>query len=173
MPYLVAAVVLIGLLCMVNLLLTVGVIRRLRQQGGRQDLSGPPAGGGLAQGDDVPEFAAMTTDGEPISGELLGGPAMVGFFSVGCKPCEDLLPQFVERARRTPDEVLAVVTATSGDDPAPYVERLSQVARVISEDPQGPVQTAFKIVGYPTVVLVGADGTVVDSDHALPAASGA
>jgi thiol-disulfide isomerase/thioredoxin len=172
MPYLVAAVVLVGLLCMVNLLLTVGVIRRLRQQAARQGSPEPMAGGGLAPGDRIPEFAATTTNGEPISGELLGGPAMVGFFSAGCKPCKDLLPRFVERARQTPEAVLAVVTGGSDEDPGPYVERLAQVASVVSEEPQGPVQSAFKVAGYPTVFLIDADGTVANSDYILPTTVG-
>ncbi|TDD21523.1 TlpA family protein disulfide reductase [Nonomuraea diastatica] len=172
MPYLVAAVVLVGLLSMVNLLLTVGVIRRLRQQAVRQDFDEPMTRGGLAPGERIPEFAATTTKGEPISGELLGGPAMVGFFSAGCRPCKDLLPLFVERARQTPDAVLAVVTAGSDEDPAPYVEQLAQVASVVSEEPQGPVQSAFKVAGYPTVFLIDADGTVADSDYIMPTTAG-
>ncbi|MEO3888355.1 TlpA disulfide reductase family protein [Nonomuraea sp. B5E05] len=172
MPYLVAAVVLVGLLCMVNLLLTVGVIRRLREQSGRQDFPEPMTTGGLARGDRIPDFAATTTNGEPISGELLGGPAMVGFFSPGCKPCKDLLPHFVEAARRTPDAVLAVVAAGSDEDAAPYVEHLAQVASVVTEEPQGPVQSAFKVAGYPTVFLLDADGAVADSDHIIPTTVG-
>lgn len=173
MPYLVAGVVLVGLLCMVNLLLTVGVIRRLRQQAGRQAFPEPKMEEGLARGDKIPEFAATTTNGEPISGDLLGGPAMVGFFTAGCTPCKELLPRFIERARQTPDAVLAVVAADAGEESAAYVEQLAQVASVVSEEPQGPVQSAFKVAGYPTVLLIDADGTVVDNDHIMPAAVGA
>ncbi|TMR99632.1 TlpA family protein disulfide reductase [Nonomuraea basaltis] len=172
MPYLVAAVVLVGLLCMVNLLLTVGVIRRLRKQAGQPALSHPMMAEGLSPGERIPEFAVTTTDGEPISEELLGGPALVGFFSPGCAPCEELLPRFVERARGTSDAVLAVVVADSGEESATYVERLAQVARVVSEQPQGPVQTAFKVAGYPTVLVIDTDGTVVSSDHTMPATVG-
>ncbi|TDC05359.1 hypothetical protein E1267_19795 [Nonomuraea longispora] len=164
MQYVVAAVVLVGLLCMVNLLLTVGVIRRLRRQGG----SAPAMSEGLSPGERVPRFATMTTSGEPISDELLGAPALVGFFSPGCGPCEELLPLFVERARGTSDAVLAVV-ADTGEDCAADVERLAEVARVITEAPQGPVQTAFKVNAYPTVITIGQGGTVVSGGHAMPA----
>lgn len=163
MQYLIAAVVLIGLLCMVNMLLTIGVIRRLR----RESSPSMPAEG-LLPGERVPEFAAMTTSGEPISGELLGAPALVGFFSQGCQPCKDLLPLFVERARGTSDGVLAVVVAGPGENPEADVERLAQVAQVVKEVPQGPLQRAFKVSGYPTVITIGAGDTVVSSGHVMP-----
>jgi thiol-disulfide isomerase/thioredoxin len=173
MSYLVAAVVLVGLLCMVNLLLTVGVIRRLRRQAAQADAHADPMRGeGLVPGDRLPDFAATTTGGEPISGELLGGPALVGFFSVGCEPCEKLLPRFVEHARRTQDAVLAVVAAEPGEPSEAYVDQLAQVARVVHETPGGPVQSAFKVTGYPTVLRISADGTVASSDHVMPVAAG-
>ncbi|MFD0472431.1 hypothetical protein ACFQ0B_32145 [Nonomuraea thailandensis] len=134
MAYLVAAVVLVGLLCMVNLLLTVGLIRRLRRQSPPQ----PPMAAGLAPGGSVPRFAATTTSGEPVSDELLGAPALVGFFSPGCRPCVDLLPLFAERARGTSDGVLAVIADGPGGDATVYLEQLEQVARVVVEAPQGP-----------------------------------
>jgi thiol-disulfide isomerase/thioredoxin len=164
MAYLVAAVLLAGLLCMVNLLLTVGLIRRLRRQ------SPPPSmmAEGLAPGARVPRFAAMTTSGEPVSDELLGAPALVGFFSPGCQPCKELLPLFAERARGTSDSVLAVVAATPGEDAGAYIDRLAQVARVVTEVPQGPVQTAFKVSAFPTVITIDAGGTVAGSGHTMP-----
>ncbi|MFG6201919.1 hypothetical protein [Nonomuraea sp. JJY05] len=77
MPYLIVAVVLVGVLCLLNLLLTVGVIRRLRKQAASA-ASLPPMEEGLAIGEKIPEFAATTTGGEPISDELIEGPALIG-----------------------------------------------------------------------------------------------
>ncbi|WP_165974676.1 TlpA family protein disulfide reductase [Nonomuraea deserti] len=167
MQYLVAAVGLVGLLGMVNLLLTVGVIRRLRSR----SRSAPPSmtAEGLSPGARIPRFAATTTSGEPVSDELLGAPALVGFFSRGCRPCEELLPLFVERARGTSDAVLAVVAAGAGEDSAAEIERLAEVARVVKEEPQGPLQAAFKVNAYPTVITIDAGGTVAHSGHTLPA----
>ena len=167
MQYLVAAVVLVGLLGVLNLLLTVGVIRRLRRQ------SAAPAADSLPPGTRIPQFAATTTSGEPISDELLGTPALIGFFSHGCRPCEDLLPLFVERARGTSDAVLAVVVSAPGEDSAAEAGLLAEVARVVTEPPQGPLQTAFGVNAFPTVLTVGAGDTIVTSGHDLPAAAGA
>lgn len=83
MPYLAAAVVLIGLLCVLNLLLTVGLIRRLREQGpGRPGNAAPPTA--LGPGSRIGDFTTRTTGGEPVSHEDLTG--LVGFFSAGCTP---------------------------------------------------------------------------------------
>ncbi|GAA2846487.1 TlpA family protein disulfide reductase [Nonomuraea rubra] len=165
MAYLVTAVVLVALLGMVNLLLTIGLIRRLRRESGPR----PMLAEGLAPGAGVPRFAAMTTNGEPVSEELLGAPALVGFFSPGCQPCKELLPLFVERARGTSDGVLAVVAAVPGQDATAYLEPLAQVARVVTEPPQGPVQRAFKVGAFPTIITIDAGGTVAGTDHAMPA----
>ncbi|TDD25286.1 TlpA family protein disulfide reductase [Nonomuraea diastatica] len=167
MQYLVAAVGLVGLLCMVNLLLTVGVIRRLRGPG--TSTPPPTMAEGLSPGTTVPRFAAMTTSGEPISDELLGAPALVGFFSQGCQPCKELLPLFVERARGTSDAVLAVVAADPGEDSVADIGPLAEVARVVTEAHQGPLQAAFRANAYPTVITIDAGGTVAFSGHTMPA----
>ncbi|MCF6470444.1 redoxin domain-containing protein [Nonomuraea sp. MG754425] len=170
MPYLIVAVVLIGVLCLLNLLLTVGVIRRLRRQAAAPGMAYPsPVAEGLAVGERMPGFAATTTDGEPISDELLDGPVLVGFFSPACQPCQELMPHFVQHARRAPETVFAVVVADSADEAAADVARLSEVARVVVEAPQAAIQTAFKVSGYPTVMTFGADRTVTGHDPIRPA----
>lgn len=167
MPYLIVAVVLVGVLCMLNLLLTVGVIRRLRKQAASAAFLSPMAEG-LAIGEKMPEFAATTTDGEPISDELLDGPALIGFFSPSCQPCRELMPRFIDHARQTSDAVLAVVVAGSDEEATADVERLAEVARVVVEEPQAAIQSAFKVAGYPTLFMIGADGKVTDNDPTLP-----
>ncbi|MEW2357726.1 hypothetical protein [Spirillospora sp. NPDC029432] len=166
MPYLSAAVVLIGVLCLVNLLLTFGVVRRLRQQGGEPH----DHGGGdsarprlLAPGRTVGDFAASTTEGRPFGRETFGDGTLVGVFMTGCWPCQDLLPEFAERARDAvgdPDRVVAVVATVDGEHAEDYVERLSGVARVLVERDGGPVLRAFEASSYPALYVVDAGGVV-------------
>lgn len=71
MPYLVAAVIIVAALCLLNLLLTFGVIRRLRREEGctpalEETLI-------LPVGAKVPEFTAVTTAGDPVSRTNLSG----------------------------------------------------------------------------------------------------
>ena len=69
MPYLVAAVVLLGVLCVVNLLFTLGILRRLRAQATWT----PTPVVALSPGSTVGEFSARTTTGEPVSRDAMAG----------------------------------------------------------------------------------------------------
>lgn len=172
-----AALVVVGVLVLLDLLLTFGVIRRLRdhtEQLRRMQL-GPEvviAGKGAKVGD----FATTTTDGEALSANLLTGETLVGFFSPGCQPCETLLPAFVDYAATMPggrDHVLAVVATDTPEasDVTEKVAALSPYARTVVAAHEEPVLKAFGVNGYPGVLLVQ-DGTVVASGgdlDALPA----
>ncbi|MFD2417284.1 TlpA family protein disulfide reductase [Amycolatopsis pigmentata] len=158
MTVLVAAVILIGLLCGLDLLLTLGVVKRLRQH--TELLSG---GAGvvsttdLAVGDPVGAFQTSTVDGERLDDRTLAGTSVVAFFSPDCGPCKEKMPKFVEFAATMPrDRVLAVVAATP-EEAAPAVAALAPVARVVVEGPDGPLGAAFQVNGYPTILAVSHD----------------
>ncbi|WP_131737252.1 peroxiredoxin family protein [Actinomadura roseirufa] len=161
MPFLVAAVVLVGALGLLNLLLTLGVLRRLRARAGTSPGGMPSAGTSPALGPGAPvgEFTAVTSAGDPVSDETLSG--LVGFFSADCDACHALLPGFVERARALGAEnVLAVI---GGHDPE-TVATLTPVARVILAEPDGgPVARAFRNVWTPSLYMVGEDRRIVAS----------
>ncbi|WP_167530745.1 TlpA family protein disulfide reductase [Microbispora hainanensis] len=177
----VATMVLIGMLSALNLLLSVGVIRRLREHsaelatlrsGGTAPNGGPfPLGEvALPDGSPIGEFTAVTVDGEPVTLGTFGVRPLVGFFSPGCTPCEEQLPAFVEFATGRPggrDTRLAVVVGT-GEEAAKTVERLNPVATVVVESDDGPVQKAFGVTGFPAFILV-ANGLVAASHYQLGA----
>ncbi len=173
MPYLTAAVALIGLLAAVNLLLTIGVVRRLREQTTElaELRSRAPMGGteiSLPVGATVGSFEAATVDGHTVTLASLGERALVGFFSASCKPCKERLPGFVQHAAGRPDgrgTVLAVVAGTP-EASVDYVEQLRAVATVVVEPDQGPVQKAFGVTGFPAFLLVR-DGEVDVTDYDL------
>ncbi|GAA1964750.1 TlpA disulfide reductase family protein [Catenulispora subtropica] len=169
MSYLAAAVGLLTLLTLFNLILMLGVIRRLREHSERLgSLSGAgvpvPAGPMMPVGETVGAFTTATTDGETVSSELFDGETLVGFFSPGCQPCKVQLPRFAAHARSFPggrDRVLAVVVVGGPDeDPEPYVKALAGVARVVVEPHGGPLYDAFEVTGFPSVALVDSSGTV-------------
>jgi thiol-disulfide isomerase/thioredoxin len=174
MGYLVAAVVSVGLLCVLNLVVSIGVVRRLRRHTERLDQLSLPAAPtlGLPPGEVVGEFATTTTDGQVVeSRELLAERVLVGFFSPGCPPCAEQLPHFLERARSLPggrQRVLAVLDAVVPDEPEiSYVERLREHALVVTEPPEGPVHAALQVTAFPTFFVVEAGGMVVGRGHAL------
>jgi hypothetical protein len=169
-----AAIVVVGLLCLTDLLLTFGVIRRLRehtdQLAGFSGQDGPVTG--LADGEIPEPFTALS-----ISGERLSGPAglrVVAFFSAGCSACPERVPAFIDYLRAnqiTRDAVLAVI-ANSQPEPVSYQEDIAEVAPVCVEPPGGELETAFKVHGYPAFCLLDGAGSVSAASHepaALPA----
>lgn len=170
MPFLAAAIVLVGALAVVNLLFSFGVIRRLREHTELLSRRGGPSPAVMTgSGGVVGEFAAVTVDDEPISNDQLAGTTLVGFFSPTCASCAERVPQFIEYAQTQVDrrgQVLAVVAADDEDSGAPLVTQLTNVARVVREADHGPVQAAFAVQGFPAVGLV-VDGVVRASGFAM------
>jgi hypothetical protein len=166
--FLIALVVLVGTVAVLNLLLTVGVIRRLRDHSEKlANLHGfgepaPPMM--IGAGERVGDFAATTSDGEPVSRELLSGQTLVGVLSPDCSACKERLPEFIAHARVYPGgrgQVLAVV-AGEPEQIQPYRDQLAPVARVVIEPPMdGPISTALKVQGFPTFAVLDSTGTVV------------
>ncbi|MBP2704100.1 hypothetical protein JOL79_09790 [Microbispora sp. RL4-1S] len=170
MPFLIALVALLAAVCLTDLLLTVGVIRRLRVHS--ELLSGstrPQDDPVMAPGGTVGPFSAVTVGGVEISDATLPVPALVGVFSPGCPACAERLPLFAERARAFPggrEHVLAVLTGT---EPEVAAERdaLVGVARVVIEPPGTGVSRALRVRGFPSFALLGAGGTVLASGVTL------
>ncbi|MEV0272548.1 hypothetical protein AB0H43_27545 [Hamadaea sp. NPDC050747] len=148
MQVVIAALVALGLLGVFNLLLTAGILRRLRAEA-EAKVAGHSSSG-LRPGSAVDAFEVTTVDGEPITAETLTG--TVAFFSAGCSACHELLPDFVAYAREQGRRnVLAVV---AGDDPE-TVDALAEVARVVKADlPGGPVAKAFRNTWTPSLYVV-------------------
>lgn len=156
MAYLTAAVVLVGALCLLDLVLTFGVIRRLRATSAT--VTRDEDGNELAPraGDPVAGFASTTTGGQPVSRDSVTG-ALVAFLSPNCKPCKASLPEVLRLAAAGP--VVAVVVGDPADV-TDMVAQLSPVARVLTEEPFGPVSEAFGVRSFPTFVKVSPDGTL-------------
>ena len=173
MAYLAAAVAIVGALCVLDLVLTLGVIRRLRDHTERLSTM-VGAGDGphdpdmmLPKGSTVDGFSAVTVDGEAVALELIDGPTLVGFFSPTCEPCKEHAPQFTEFAAAMPggrSRVLAVVVG-EGAAAEEFAGTLAGAARVVVEPNRGPLSRAFRVDGFPAVGLVDEHGVVLDSGH--------
>jgi peroxiredoxin len=162
----------VTVLSVVNLALMFAVIRRVREHGER--LAKLPRMRPMLQrlpaGTKVPEFTTVTVTGESRSlADMAGSRSLVGFFSPGCPPCHDQLPEFTKFAKTLPggaSHVLAVVTGA--EKPAmEFAARLDGDASVVVEHPKGPVATAFSVEGMPSFYLVGADGRIEASGMAM------
>jgi hypothetical protein len=165
MPVLIAAVVIVGLLCLLDLLLTFGVIRRLREHTEmlrtRQVTSGPSVIA-LASGQTPEPFTIVAEDGAVITGPA--GLRLAGFFSSTCSACPGRVAPFIEyvRANQIPrDDVLATALVAADAAPPPYLDQLAEVARVSLQPEDSQVIRAFGVSGYPAFCLLDADGAVV------------
>ncbi len=165
MPYLVAAVVFVGALCLLNLLLMFGVIRRLRALPASQshDHGLDVSVSTLEPGQSADSFTAETT----ATDITVSGPAglrLVAFFSTHCSICPKRAPSFVSYVRASglrTEDVLAIVTSVDGDlSGATYLDQVAAVARICAEEPEGPVAAAFQVTGFPAFCLLEPDGTI-------------
>jgi thiol-disulfide isomerase/thioredoxin len=168
MPFLIAGVLFVGLICLLDLVLTLGVIKRLREHTEllAEASSGPPV---IATGTMVDTFVTSTVDGEPVDAGALDGETLVGFFSPTCGPCQERLPLFAAFARDMPggrDRTLAVIIGDDDEVTAP-VEALRSVARVVVEAPHGALATAFQVEAFPTLLMIapGPAGQLVVTDN--------
>ncbi|MCX5554013.1 hypothetical protein [Streptomyces sp. NBC_00051] len=160
---------LVAVLCLLDLLLTVGVIKRLREH--TEIIAPIRQQSGIRTGDEVGEFSVVSVDGEPLGRDFLADDSVVAFFAPDCQPCKAVLPDFIRLAEtdgNCRDHRIAVVI---GDTSASreLVEMLRPVAQVVVEEPLGTVSTAFRTSGTPTVLRVGISRgrTVVTSDRVL------
>lgn len=169
MPYLVAALVLVGALLIIDLILTLGVIRRLREHSGliSQALQGSEQVKDfmLPKGSRLPELTATTVAGTAAP---RSGPLLIGFFSPTCRACVQRLPGFVEYAKAFDGRVLGVAvgaTEAVGD----IVADLRPVADVVIEPDDGALAKALQVKGLPAMATVDADSVVVASGFELAA----
>jgi hypothetical protein len=165
MELLTAAVLVLAALTLFNLLLSLGLVRRIRQYekasaDGRSSTDDRslmhPVGTRLAP------FGATTVDGAPV---VLSGRTVFGFFSTECGGCEVRIADFVPYAAKVPggaSQVLAVVLGVNDEKAARFVSALSAVARVIRESDGGPVSQAFGLAAVP-VFGVLTDGYTVEA----------
>ncbi|MEU8171884.1 hypothetical protein AB0C14_03320 [Microbispora hainanensis] len=162
-----------GLVGVLNLLLTAGVIRRMRaydgQPSGRSDpgrwrVVYKPPRVMRAAGECLGAFHGRTVRGEPIGEEFFArSTTLVGAFTSGCTACEERLPEFAEFAAAFPGggaNVLALLVGDAGDL-AGKVRLLEPVATVVVEpDRGGPVGEALGVRAYPALALVEPGGVV-------------
>ena len=174
MVVLIAAVIIVGALCLLDLLLTFGVIRRLREHS--EMLAGNQPGGddavGLTAGKAVEAFTATDNEGAAARGP--SGLSVVAFFSTTCPVCPERAPVFIDYVRGhrvSRAEVLAVIIGQAPES-VPYLADLTEVARVCTESPAGVIGRAFAVRGVPAFFALDAGGTVRWSGYdpsALPA----
>lgn len=186
MSYLTVAVAGAAALSLVNSWLIIAMARKLRGQGEELARRGsrPRRDVGLPAGTRVPEFTVTTMTGATVSAEdLRGERSVVAFFSPGCEPCHEQAPFFAAFARARPDgaggtRTLAVIcggrraTEVADGDAARLAGQLAGVTDVVGEPSAGMVAAALGATGFPSFVVIDADGRVEAGAHTVAAIAG-
>jgi thiol-disulfide isomerase/thioredoxin len=159
-----AVVAVIGVIAVLNLALTLGVLRRLREGAPVRPERRLPAVGAA-----VADFHTVDVDGRELSLHDLTGPAVVGFFTPGCAPCTALLPEFVATAAEPNRQAIAVIVVDPGEDDTEYRRLLAPAARTVVERPHGTMQRAFGAGTFPTIAVLDAHHTVIASSFDVAA----
>lgn len=155
----VTATVLFGIITLLNLVLTVGLVRKLRAEPVHAaHSSGTGSGGqpgGLHLGDAAPDLGAFAT---------AGGRTLVGIFSTDCGACPDYLPRFRQRAESFDGAAVAIL---GGKAPKvdQYRDALGSQVVLVPDAGDGPMASGaltagFEITVWPSFFLLDEDGTV-------------
>jgi len=168
-----AAVVLVGVLVLLDLLLTLGLIKRVRTHAELLDklVNATPASahavepGQLPPGRPVGEFSATTSEGLEISRESFDAGVVLGFFSTWCDTCAEQLPGFLAFAEPLGRERVLAVVHGDEDQLVDLVATLAKVAQVVVEAENGPVAQAVGVQAFPTMAVVDKDWRVTSSGY--------
>ncbi|GGP15646.1 hypothetical protein LDL08_37140 [Nonomuraea glycinis] len=156
MPFMIAAVVLVGVLCLVNLLLTFAVLRRLREHTTELErLAGEPRtlpfDPSFLVGRTLPATATRAVP----------SPRLVGFFDADCGSCHEHAPKFAAEAR--PGTSLAFVTGT-GRQLQNLVDVVGEASAVVVAEEAAAVAADLGIQTFPMFLRVDAEGRIVQAD---------
>jgi thiol-disulfide isomerase/thioredoxin len=139
-------------------------------------ISGGPRSGLLAAGDAVPEFSApgfrMTASGDgytisraPVDWSDYGGaPTVLSIWASWCPHCQKELPVLSRSVADHPNVKLVTVVTSIGAHPGPtpneYLADNGLTFPTAIDDARGTLAQGLGVQAFPTLYLVGSDGTV-------------
>ncbi|MFI7633496.1 hypothetical protein [Nonomuraea sp. NPDC049400] len=170
----------VSLLSLFNLLLMLGVIRRLREQDSRiRDMSVrndpqwrlPSPIPGI--GELIDEFTAETVDGAIIDHRRVFGGTVI-FLDASCDSCHDRIPDIINWAKNGRRENIFAFVNGHDADKADMIAALNPVAQVVSDTFQLHVTKSFRVRKFPVYLTLDPEGIITaagEDFHALFKAS--
>ncbi|HEY4691675.1 MAG TPA: peroxiredoxin family protein [Anaerolineae bacterium] len=153
---LVLSSILLWVMVLLNLLLTLGLARRMRVTFPRM--------GSLKVGQRAPDFTAQTLKGETVTLATYAGRAVAFVFvSPDCKPCREELPRLAglrPKAEQFGVELLLVSDADE-DKTLSFVEgTVDGLPVLVAPRERNPFFSDYKAMGTPSYCLIDAHGKV-------------
>lgn len=166
MAYIGAALALVTGLTLLNMLLCLGVVRRLREQDER--LAQLESGNDhVRPGTLIPAFTILTTDGERLTERWFHDRvSLVAFMSYGCGACKEELTALAKLLAEPDSDKLNVLVAfawVGGAQREELPARLLERVTLVEDSPNGALMAAFNVNAYPTFYVVEEDGKIAFS----------
>jgi peroxiredoxin len=133
-----------------------------------QPIGSPAAGLGSAVrvGSPAPDFTLFSLAGPPVSlHQQKGKVVLVNFWTTWCPPCREEMPALQKAHERLADQGLVVlgVNWTQVDnlaDVQAFVAELGLTFPILLDSDGVVSEDLYQVLGLPTSVLIGRDGTV-------------
>lgn len=117
----------------------------------------------LKPGDKVPAFNMQTYQGLALSNA--SGATVLNFIIPGCPYCLEQLPILNSIATQLNTRTYRVINVTPSLDAD--LSKLSPSTEWI-EDKEGILRKLFKVMGYPTIMVIGQDGKIIQTIPGVP-----
>ncbi|TAL39052.1 MAG: TlpA family protein disulfide reductase [Spirochaetes bacterium] len=119
----------------------------------------------LKQGDTAPSFTLRDSKNRLVLSKAViqQKPLLVSFYFAGCEPCKKELPEMQKLFEKHGSAVAFYLVSTDKEGAevaVPFVQKLSVTIPVLC-DKYSDAAKGFGVTKYPTVVIIGMDGTVL------------
>jgi cytochrome oxidase Cu insertion factor (SCO1/SenC/PrrC family) len=172
--YLISLLAAVGLM---NLLLIVALVRRIRSQDDQLAArSRPRPLPAMTVGRMAPDFTVTTVSGKTRSlSDLQGDRGVIAFLTPDSETCRARVPDLIEYARAHPTGRTHVVTVIcgTGKQAARLAGELQEYMSVVVEPRAGPMQQAYSVSGHPLFYVIRADGQIAARGAYVEAFDGA
>lgn len=159
---------------LLNLLLTVGLIRRVNTMGsGGGGVAGLPPG--LPAGTPVPDATVTALDGTEVAlTDLTRGPSALLFLTTTCEGCRDQLPAVrTVLAGASGIGVVALIATTDPADAGTYRDELPGATVVMAAGTTSDALARLQVHTFPMYYTVDGQGRIADTAFTPTALEGA
>lgn len=118
----------------------------------------------LTPGSPAPDFSFVDLSGQTRKlSDYRGKVVLLDFWGVWCKPCVAEAPKLVaayEKYRDRGFEIIGIDTLDTREKVLAFLDEHNMRWVQTMEAEKGPIQTLYRVSGFPTYFLVGADGRI-------------